>query len=92
MTTQDMIDVLEHYKNGGEVEHNNGSGWEITSDPCFDFRGSKYRPYVKQKTAIEKIEEEIEIYAHANKSEWTEGKLSGLRAALEFLRFEKEGK
>ena len=51
MTTKEMIAVLEHYENGGEVECENVDGtWFEVSEPRWNFEKRKYRIKEKPKT------------------------------------------
>jgi hypothetical protein len=46
MTHDEMIDVITHHKNGGEVEYYTGDdiGWILTDDPVWNFGENDYRP------------------------------------------------
>ena len=46
MKHDEMIAVIQHHKNGGEVEvaHKSGKVWETTLRPCWDFQSFNYRP------------------------------------------------
>ena len=53
MTTKEMIAVLEHYENGGEVECENvDETWFEVFKPCWNFEKHKYRIKEKPKTKI----------------------------------------
>jgi hypothetical protein len=46
MTHDEMIDVITHHKNGGEVEYYTGDdiGWILCDDPVWNFGENDYRP------------------------------------------------
>lgn len=52
MRHDEMIKVIEHHKNGGEVEvANKGySLWEDATSPCWDFKTYDYR--IKEKPSF----------------------------------------
>ena len=56
-TLKEMIEVMEHYENGGEVEYV-GMGiddWEVASHPTWNWYDYEYRiRHFKQKVTIEK--------------------------------------
>jgi hypothetical protein len=49
MTHDEMIAVIAHHKDGGEVEVRNKcqNYWEATISPCWDFESFDYRPKPK---------------------------------------------
>ena len=50
MTCDEMIAVIQHYKDGGEVEFYNDKFWnKVSGIPSWDFRTYMYRPYIKPK-------------------------------------------
>ena len=50
MTHDEMIAVIQHYKDGGEVEFYNDKFWnKVDGIPSWDFRTYMYRPYIKPK-------------------------------------------
>ena len=62
-TLKEMIEVMEHYDNGGEVEfitkeYNIGTRWETVTLPSWDWSYFDYRikqlKHLKQKVTIEK--------------------------------------
>ena len=59
-TIKEMIKVMEHYVNGGEVEfitkeYNIGARWETVTLPSWDWSNFDYRiKQLKQKVTIEK--------------------------------------
>ena len=59
-TIKEMIEVMEHYKNGGEVEfitkeYNIGTRWETVTLPSWDWSNFDYRiKQLKQKVIIRK--------------------------------------
>ena len=58
-TLNEMIEVMEHYKNGGEVEYlgkdDEYTSWSKCGNPIWDWFGCEYRiRHPKQKVTIEK--------------------------------------
>ena len=56
-TIKEMIEVMGHYENGGEVEcvEWGYDDWEIAKYPCWNWDDFKYRiRHSKQKVTIEK--------------------------------------
>ena len=56
-TIKEMIEVMEHYENGGEVEcvENGNNNWEIVTKPLWNWDDFAYRiKEQKQKVIIEK--------------------------------------
>ena len=49
MTHDEMIAVIQHHKNGGEVEYYTGDdiGWILCDDPVWNFGENDYRPKPK---------------------------------------------
>jgi len=45
MTHEEMIEVIEHHKNGGKVEHKakEGNFWILKKNPTWDFETFEYR-------------------------------------------------
>jgi len=57
MTVQEMIDVMTHFKNGGEIEvkhKNNSEDWGLTEEPIWNFNNYDYR---KKESNTIKIED-----------------------------------
>ena len=57
MELKEMIKVMQHYENGGEVEYAKigSDDWELASHPCWNWSKYKYRiKEPKQKVTIEK--------------------------------------
>ena len=50
MTCDEMIAVIQHHKDGGEVEVFKDKSWnKIVGDPSWNFRDCMYRPYIEPK-------------------------------------------
>ena len=50
MTCDEMIAVIQHYKDGGEVEVFKDKSWnKIIGDPSWNFRDCMYKPYIEPK-------------------------------------------
>ena len=50
MTHDEMIAVIQHHKDGGEVEFYNDKFWnKVDGIPSWDFRTYMYRPYIEPK-------------------------------------------
>ena len=50
MTHDEMIAVIQHHKDGGEVEVFKGKSWtKVSGIPTWDFRTYMYRPYIEPK-------------------------------------------
>ena len=59
MELKEMIKVMQHYENGGEIEirlkNNNRDNWRPTNNPSWNWNTSDYRiKEPKQKVTIEK--------------------------------------
>ena len=57
MELSEMIKVMQHYENGGEVDcvERGCYNWEIANSPCWDWYNYNYRiKEQKQKATIEK--------------------------------------
>jgi len=57
MTHDEMIAVITHHKNGGEVEYYTGDdiGWILCDDPVWNFGESDYRPKPEPMTIYAEI-------------------------------------
>lgn len=50
MTHDEMIAVIQHHRDGGEVEFFKDKSWnKIVGDPSWNFRYCMYRPYIEPK-------------------------------------------
>jgi hypothetical protein len=60
MTPSEMIEVLQHFVDGGSVQfrHHDAQKWRDTLTPCFNFEGFEYR--IKPKP--------LEMWGNANNS------------------------
>lgn len=57
MTHQEMIDVIQHHMNGGEVEVMRHDGWGQATAPCWNFHTFDYRKKPEPKTRLLTIKE-----------------------------------
>ena len=58
MTIEEMIDVMTHFKNGGEVEvkhKNNSEDWGLTEEPIWNFNNYDYRKKESKPIRIENL-------------------------------------
>ena len=55
MTIDEMIAVMKHFADGGEVEYEDGTGWKRATTPVWDWNSYDYRikPKAKRKIKLE---------------------------------------
>lgn len=51
-TTKEMIEVMQSFDDGKEIECNNGYGWIPMSDPIWNWIGNDYR--IKPKAKVKR--------------------------------------
>ena len=69
MTHDEMIAVIQHHKDGGEVEFYNDKFWnKVDGIPSWDFRTYMYRPYIKPKPKQVVVIEKWLCYDNLSKS------------------------
>ena len=69
MTHDEMIAVIQHHKDGGEVEVFKDKSWnKIVGDPAWNFRDCMYRPYIEPKPKQVVVIEKWLIYDNFTKS------------------------
>ena len=69
MTHDEMIAVIQHHKDGGEVEVFENTSWnKIVGDPSWNFRTYMYRPYIKPEPKQVVTIEKWLIYDNLSKS------------------------
>ena len=69
MTHDEMIAVIQHHKDGGEVEFCSDKFWyKVDGIPSWDFRTYMYRPYIKPKPKQVVAIEKWLIYDNLSKS------------------------